>query len=254
MVDVREHVVFGPQADSPAWYECRTDYFSWRADDLRYRVANDGITTLGQQYAQYVRTNWLDVTERAPLEIIDDAELNRLSAIERYELKSPWKRTDEGVSFVSSDSYLRPELPSLPPGAREDDIYLGTPRIVRRQLTLDLPQDWPCELWDETHQLDGVKYVTRLTAEGKRRLVLNQELTIDSRTTPAASVGRYRALIAALGEKGDVSLWHTGVWGHGGEAAPLEETFGMRALRRVLGGVWAVIAIVMILRAFNLTG
>jgi transglutaminase-like putative cysteine protease len=205
IVDVRERIVFGPKPSSPAFYEWRTTYYAWRADDLRERIANEGLTAIAKGFLRQVQDAWPGASVREPLSIEDDPPENRLTVIESYEVPAAWKRIDGAhVEFATKDYFIRPDLVDLNPGPRKRDIHLGRPRITTRRVEMELPADWPSDGWDTSIEAPGLKYESRLKREKKRLFVLEQRLEILRDTMPAAEAPRYIETVAAIRKSADI--------------------------------------------------
>ena len=207
VVDVRERAAFGPKPSSPAIYEWRTTYYSWRADDLRERIANEGLTAVAKTYLRQLQDVWPGVVAREPMRVEDDLEENRLTTTESYDIPAPWKHLEGGrVEFATKDYFIGADLADLPPGARRRDVHLGRPRITTRHVELELPVDWPSEGWDISIDTPGLKFETRLKKDKKRIFVLDQRLEVSRDTMPAADVARYSEVVAALRKGSDVVI------------------------------------------------
>jgi hypothetical protein len=245
IVDVRERATFGSRVSSPATYEWRTTYYSWRADDLRERIANEGLTAVARSYLKQLQEVWPGVTALEPMSVEDDPEENRLTTTERYEIPAPWRRLEGGrVEFATKDFFIGADLVDLPAGPRHRDLYLGRPRITTRHVELDLPADWPSEGWDVSVEATGLKFETRLKRVKKRSFVLDQRLEVTRDTTPASEVTRYNDVVAALRKGSDVVI-HSMTAGDAfrGARAGWRTTIGFAAT-----AVAAIIAVILLLR------
>ncbi len=243
IVDVRERAVFGPRPSSPATYEWRTTYYSWRADDLRERIANEGLSAVAKSYLRQLQEVWPGIIALEPMSVEDDPAENRLTTTERYELPVPWRRIDGGrVEFATKDFFIGADLVDLPPGPRKRDMYLGRPRITTRHVELELPADWPSEGWDVAVEAPGLKFETKLQRVKKRRFVLDQRLEVTRDTTPAADVARYSEVVAALRKGADVVI-HSATQGDAfrGARAGWMTTLGFMAVVAI--GLSAVIVL-----------
>jgi hypothetical protein len=205
IVDVRERIAFGVRPSSPAVYEWRTTYYSWRADDLRERIANEGLTAVARTYLRQLQDSWPGAVVREPLNIEDDPEENRLTTVECYEIPVAWKRLDNArVEFATKDFFLRAELVDLTPGPRRHAVHLGRPRIATRHVEMELPADWPSDGWDIAVDAPGLKYESKLKREKKRLFVLDQRLEVQTDTMPAAEASKYIDVVAAMRKSADV--------------------------------------------------
>ena len=207
VVDVRERAVFGPKPSAPATYEWRTTYYSWRADDLRERIANEGLTAVAKTYLRQLQDVWPGVVAREPMAIEDDLSENRLTTIESYDIPAPWKRLEGGrVEFATKDYFIGADLSDMAPGPRRRDVHLGRPRITTRHVELELPVDWPSEGWDITAEAPGLKFESVLKKQKKRVFILDQRLEVSRDTMPADAAPRYIEVVAALRKGSDVVI------------------------------------------------
>lgn len=207
IVDVRERAVLGPRPSAPATYEWRTTYYSWRADDLRERIANEGLSAVAKSYLRQLGDVWPGVQAIEPMSVEDDPVENRLTTTEVYEVPAPWRRLDGGrVEFVTKDFFIGADLVDLQPGPRKRDIHLGRPRITTRRVEIELPADWPSEGWDIVVEAPALKFETRLARVKKRQFVLEQRLEVRRDTMPAAEADRYIEVVAALRKGADVVI------------------------------------------------
>ena len=205
--DVRERAVFGPKPSSPATYEWRTTYYSWRADDLRERIANEGLTAVAKTYLRQLQDVWPGVVAREPMSIEDDPAENRLTTIESYDIPAPWKRLEGGrVEFATKDYFIGADLSDMAPGSRRRDIYLGRPRITTRHVELELPVDWPSEGWTIATEAPGLKFESTLKKLKKRAFVLDQRLEVTRDTMPADIAPRYIEIVTAMRKSSDVVI------------------------------------------------
>ncbi len=237
VVDVRERASFGPKPSSPAIYEWRTTYYSWRADDLRERIANEGLTAVAKTYLRQLQDVWPGVVAREPMAVEDDLGENRLTTIESYDIPAPWKHLEGGrVEFATKDYFIGADLADLPPGPRRRDVHLGRPRITTRHVELELPVDWPSDGWDISIDSPGLKFETRLKKDKKRVFVLDQRLEVSRDTMPATDAPRYTEVVSALRKGSDVVI-------HSPTAGDAFRKNGLRA------GWWTAIRFIVIVAA-----
>lgn len=209
-VDVKERIVFGPKPSSPATYEWRTTYSSWRADDLRERIANEGLGAVAKTYLRQLQDVWPGLVALEPMRFEDDPTNNRLTTIERYEIPAPWKRVEGGrVEFATKDYFISADLSDLPAnGPRKRDVHLGRPREATRTVELELPVNWPSDGWNVAVEAPGALYETALQRDRKKKrlFTLTQRLRVERDTMPAADAPRYVELVAAMRKGSDVVI------------------------------------------------
>jgi hypothetical protein len=207
MVDVREQISFGPNPSSSARLEWRTSYASWRADDLRERIANEGIVTISRNFLRQLQETWPGATQAEPMVVEDDLEQNLLTTIEVYDVANTWRRVERNrVEFAAKDFYVAADLVDLPPGARAADIHLGRPRRSSRRIEIEMPGPWRVEGWTQQAEAPGVRYSSKYARNGRKRVVLEQELEVSADTMNAAAADQYRALVAVLRRSADIVL------------------------------------------------
>lgn len=169
---------------TPGKLEVRTVYFGWRADGMRRRLATN-MTAVTRDLATAYEQRFDKVTALAPMQVIDDLELNRLELLESYELAPIWSSpSPDQVQFVLNDELHRPNLPALGRESRHWPITLGMP--LKAQLTVELrgAVRLPENTWDRVKEGPGVRATSKLETVGKDGKTLRLERTLTlSRTT-----------------------------------------------------------------------
>lgn len=207
VIDVREKATFGQKPSQPAVYEWRTTYYSWRADDLRERIANEGLTAVARTFLRQLQDTWPGLAPIDPMAIEDDREDNRLTTIEKYTIPNPWKRMDaRRVEFATKDYFIGADVPDINPAPRRHDIFLGRPRITTRQVEIELPVAWRMDEWDIALETQGLNFSSKLSRTGKRTYTLDQRLEVTRDTLPGADVQTYADLVAAMRKTADMHI------------------------------------------------
>ena len=207
MLHLEEEISFGPKPDSPATLCRHVDHYSWAADFVRNRFANEGTTEYARAILKELRQTWPGLVETAPLAISDDQAANRLRLTLSYEISDCWKPTDDkrGLGFTTVDGILSGELTSLKTVTRQTAIHLGRPRKLTRYVRMNMPCQWAGDGWWHEHEAPGVKYVDRFKIDGKV-ISSSRELVIGAWSLPAEQASSYADLTGRL-SKNVLLVW-----------------------------------------------
>lgn len=209
VVELDEHFAFGPKVDSPANYERRITYSSWRADLLRDNIANHGLVNVAKSQMKELEPAWPGIAETTPMTVEDEPDINKITTIQRFQLPGGWKSNSSDpkvVSFSIFDTVIAHEVHAFPGGPRIEGLYLGRPRTVRRSVHFHMPRDWRSNFWDETLEAPGLTYRWKLEPEELRLIVFSQLVTVSAETAPGSSVEQLNKIVEAIRKKGDIVL------------------------------------------------
>jgi transglutaminase-like putative cysteine protease len=189
-----DHIAFGPQRYSPADLDVQAVFRSWRADDFRRFILNEGEATAAEAYRDYYEARYGRLEVTRPFRLEDDADANEIRITEGYRLLEPWRPTEDGqrVWFATLDETVRPSLTTPATRWRTMPIALGWPRRVLQTTTLELPAAWAAEQWDERWDVGGL--TARCSAKvsnGGKRLELASMVEVRERVLPAELAPQY---------------------------------------------------------------
>ena len=240
VVEVDEHVKFGPYVGTAAEFDRQIVYASWRADHMRDAIANQGLQNIGETWLKELQTAWPGTTEAVPMRTEDQPEVNKLTLFEKYKIATCWRaKGDNGVViFGTHDPVIARELNLLPQTSRKTDIHLGRPRIVRRYVHLHMPRNWKIKGWDRKMEMPGLNYRSKVELKKKRLIVFSQVVAVSAETAPASYAQRYNEIVCAIREKSDVTLAALNVDGE-----IKRRPSPMTATRWIWIGFWALMAI-----------
>lgn len=189
---------FGPRPSSSAELQVVTTHRGSNADDLRNRIANDGLRAVGDHWRDYYEREYGALTELGDPEVEDRPETNEIVTIERYCIERPWTRSDDGktVLFQTIDDLFNPALTTPESPRRRDPIDLGGPRRYQATHLLHLPAAIAVDGWDDQHQGPGVvgrSVLAKLspTATILERLRLDRHIEFNQRTIGPEESGAY---------------------------------------------------------------
>lgn len=194
----------------PAELEMRTVYRSWRADGVRRWIGNEGRDNVSRLFREGLERDLQSpMQELVPVEILDDADANTLTVVERYEVERPLRARDRGADmmFVSRDDVVGPSLPDMGPDRRREPLALGTPRRVQTTRIFRLPTTLQVTPWHERIQGPvGLDLVTRFEWTSKTEGVQTLALTVPEPAVPAARTEAYREFLAQARANNGVTL------------------------------------------------
>lgn len=200
-------VHFGPKPGSPATLRQEIHYFSSAADTLRHRIDDEGATKLAEQMLKELRVTWPDLTETAPLRLVDDPADNHLTTIYQYEIRNCWSPPDaKGRSgFRITEGALARELNPLKSTERNQPLYLGRPRKLTWLARLHMPCLWSGNGWSRVLRERGLTFINLLTIED-RSVRVSRELMISAMAIGAEHAPPYNEFVGKLRE-GTITLY-----------------------------------------------
>lgn len=240
-----DEIGFGSRKDSPARIRRQLEYYSWAADSVRNRFANEGTTDFARTLLKDVQTAWPEIVEVEPMTVADDPAGNCLTVVATYELPNPWKPMQKGrnLAFQLVDTTVTGELGLLKAVSRRTEVHLGRPRKVTRRTHMVMPRRWKGDGWHHGQSAQGVDCSDRLRIEG-RRITHSKELTVEAWSAPAEEGAAYNRVVAVLNEN-QLSIWARPLFGRiFPTAGVLGSTRGM-----VGGAAMLVFAVLLLIRA-----
>jgi transglutaminase-like putative cysteine protease len=191
----------GPKRDSLATLTRRVECFSWIADLVRNRAANEGAAAYVKGMLEELQVEWPSIRETKPIEIHDDRIQNCITLILSYEIPDCWKRLDDGkrLSLRITDAALNSELTPLKGIGRQTEIFLGRPRKVTRYVRIDMPCKWRGGGWLHNLEKPGLSYVDDLTINEKT-IGNSKELVIAQWSISAVQASAYNYVANRLRE------------------------------------------------------
>jgi hypothetical protein len=201
VVHWEDQLRLGPKRDSLATFTRHVDCFSWLADAVRNRVANEGAAEYARSMLKELQADWPGIRETKPIEINDDRIQNCITLILSYEVPDCWRRLDDGkrLGLPITDTALSSELNPLKGIERQTEIFLGRPRKVTRCVRIDMPRKWKGSGWQHQLETPGLSYVDRLSIDGKT-ISNSKELVIAEWSLPAARASSYNDVANKLRE------------------------------------------------------
>lgn len=201
VVHWEDELRLGPKRDSLATFTRHVDCFSWLADAVRNRVANEGTAEYARSMLKELQADWPGIKEKRPIEISDDRIQNCITLILSYEIPDCWTRLDDGkrLGLRITDAALSSELNSLKGIERRTEISLGRPRKVTRCVRIDMPRKWKGSGWQHELETPGLSYVDRLSINGKT-ISNSKELVIAEWSLQASQATAYNDVVKKLRE------------------------------------------------------
>lgn len=194
VIDLRHEIWFAESAKEPAKLEVRATCRRWRADDIRQRLANEGLQSLARGYREFYERCYGRLEVEQSLTITDRPEENELDTVEVYRLLEPWHLSDDEkqLRFSSVDEVVAGEFNVARTSNRSGPIALGWPRRATQETVLHLPREWNINEYDERWTVGPIEIAARFKSEDKGRLArLNVEATVKARRLEAQDAQAY---------------------------------------------------------------
>ena len=207
-LDVREILTFGPKVSSAARLELVLKHFGGFADLRRRQIANQGLSAVAEHYLKRYQGQWPQIAESDPMRVAEDANLDCLTLSVAYALPTPWKTpTSVSASFSLPDFDLLNELGKIATNEpRHSEIFLGRPRILRKQTEAHMPRRWEVSSKIFDDQFAGARFTKSLFSTNGNVVNYKKELTVSAATSPASEIAGYRKLAEALNDRGGLTL------------------------------------------------
>lgn len=197
LVHCEDRITLGPRADSPAKLARRMALGYWAADNVRHRIANDGVSKLALQLQQELLATWPRSVEILSPAFEEDTGTNQLIMRCAYEIREPWTRAENGRRHSLSlvDTVTNKELPKLQIARRQSPILLGRPRRVSWRATIEMPRRWWGKGWRKVVDEPGMRFTSHLKIAG-RTVVFDRELEINGWSIAADQADTYMRVVA----------------------------------------------------------
>lgn len=131
--------------DKPVAFTVKTINEGRNAELARSLFASDSIEEIQQSYLNYYAAYYPGIRSTGPLELVEDAQANRLTITERYELPKFWTYSEAEQQLVAtieapdiSDLLQAPSTPQ-----RRAPLALSHPLEVHMNTRVLLPEPWP---------------------------------------------------------------------------------------------------------------
>lgn len=193
IAEMKETFVIGPLPGGAGTLEVETIHRSWRADETRRRAEN-GAAALARDCLNYYARIHGEVTEAAPMELVDDLEANELRTRESYRLERTCVTAADKSHdrFETFDDLFASHLQPARAGPRRLAADLGPPRRLVTETMIHMPEAVNIDTWDQVFETPGVEATSRLTKlDAKGQAVrLTKSIAIDRRwLAPAQAEG-----------------------------------------------------------------
>lgn len=191
----------GPKRGSPATLLRHIDCFSWVADSIRNRIANEGSAEYARAMVKELQADWPGTVETKPIEICDDPVRNCHTLVLNYQIPDCWKQIDgaKGLNLRIPDPAFQGELSPLRDIERQTAIFLGRPRKITRNVRMNMPCSWAGDGWWREDSTPGLTYVDRLKIDGT--IIANsKELVVDAWSLQPALAQEYDDIAKKLRE------------------------------------------------------
>ncbi|TNJ33762.1 DUF3857 domain-containing transglutaminase family protein [Arenimonas terrae] len=140
-VEVVEHFVLDADKGT-AELRVRTQYRGARAERARLRLQSQTLERMSEDFSNYYRKRYGDLTVASPTQVSQDEDANRLVVEEHYRLAAPVQRDGDRRYLESFAETLSADAEL--PGAmdRTAPLELDRPARLRHEVRVDLPPGW----------------------------------------------------------------------------------------------------------------
>lgn len=159
--------------------QVRAEYSGDAANTMRRNLRYSGAEALGRSYADFYRRRHAEVEVLQPLQVEDDAAVNRLVLTEQYRLDRPWAQETPGQRAldISADSVAG--MLSLPETLkRKSPLAMPFPSEVEHRIELVLPAGWSWSNGAGQRELDDAAASYRYRSGLEKGVVFSEERVI----------------------------------------------------------------------------
>jgi hypothetical protein len=134
----------------PVDYHVTSTYSGLDAENLRRRVAEDGVREIQGSYLDYYRKYYPGIKIQTPMQVLDDAARNTLKIVERYRIENFWEKDDEDEEWSADfyanvvGSYLRKPKQRR----RSEPFWVSHPEDIEQNIHVKLPEPWDIEEYE----------------------------------------------------------------------------------------------------------
>ena len=190
------------EAGEPFEVDIETVHERAGAERLRRTLASTSAEELQDLYVDFYSDGERTVEPRAPLEIADDRQANRLAITERYRVVGCWRRAEAALDCELLPLTLNAELVEPATSARSHPLRLPRDLHTRETVSIQAATPWEFEPVDEAERNPWFEFTVSSTPR-ERSIELVYELKTRARMVEPEHVARYaRALEAMIGSTG----------------------------------------------------
>lgn len=147
---IEENFDLPEDIQAPVDYHVTSTYSGLDAENLRRRVAEDGIREIQDSYLDYYRKYYPGIKIQTPMQVLDDEARNALKIVERYRIHNFWEKDDEdgewSADFYANvvGSYLRKPKQRK----RSEPFWVSHPEDIAQNIRVKLPEAWDIEEYE----------------------------------------------------------------------------------------------------------
>ena len=163
--------------DKPLGLTVKTVAEGPAADAQRNFLATNTREEIQRQYVNFYAGYYPGIEVAAAFEVLDDAEANRFSVVERYRIKDFWVRDDEKKHMQATghvpdlEEYLRRPRNTI----RNDPLAVAHPVDVMVTSTWLLPEKWTANASDERVKDAAFTFEHRVVQAGEARRIVETD-------------------------------------------------------------------------------
>jgi transglutaminase-like putative cysteine protease len=156
---------------SPADWTISTVYKGWDAEDIRYRLAREGINKFEKRYLNYYAKSYPQIKKISSIEVEDDKYKNQIIIKEHYSVPDFWESAEnKEVNFVLDADYASnyAVLPKII--KRTQPLKLYYPVTIDHKVTLQLPEhlDWSSVVSTENFGDEYISFKSTFSYDNSR--------------------------------------------------------------------------------------
>jgi hypothetical protein len=231
--DVHEVLAFGEAIASSGTLTVRMKFGGFAAENIREMLANRGQPAVAEQLRNRYVNEWPRIADSESMVVENNDDDGSVTLVGRYTIAKPWTEGEGGrVSTRIADHVVAGELGSLAKtDDRENDVWLGPPRIVRRRVDVTMPKEWNVDNTSKSVEIEGAAYSEKVVNIAPKKFAIEQNLVIRAPAAPKTEASDYAALTRAMNDR-PVFILASPAWaGTFGPRPKREETRAQRYIK-----------------------
>lgn len=160
----------------PASYTVKSTYRGFNAEDLRYRMAEEGRSAVEEDYLNYYTKYYEKIEKADAIQVDDDLAQNELRLHENYRITDFWEKDEadgrwEGTFYTNA---LYPYLKKPKQRQRHEPFHIDHPVNIRQTIRVQLSEPWDIQATAFTERNAHFKFTSRVSYDdGSKTLQLD---------------------------------------------------------------------------------
>ena len=153
--------------DQPAKLSVQSNYYGYRAERLRRKLAGADQDKLAKQYVDYMSRMYPDLTVSADFSYEDNERENVLTTFEQYLIPDLWKKDSDGTEYLSIYQYEINDVLKKPDSKkRRAPFKIDHPVHVQQTTHIMMPESWSVTESKTVIDSGAVRFRSHLYGEG----------------------------------------------------------------------------------------